>query len=95
MGRRRYRSRQRFDLSLLNSIVVLSMAVLMVLSLGLPVPAQSIPPDPERPNNSTTCGEALARVREAAVGNPLVSVERNRELLLEAIGVAERLCLGK
>ncbi len=70
------------------------MAVFMATSVS-PEGAQSMPPNPERPNNSTTCQEALARVREAAVGSPLVSAERNRELLFEAIGVAERLCSEK
>jgi len=56
---------------------------------------QAMPPDPERPNNSRTCEEAMERVREAQRGSPLVSAERNRELLQEAIKVAERLCAGK
>ena len=57
--------------------------------------AASLPPDPERPNNSKTCEEALARVKEAGLGSPLVSAERNRELFLEALAVAERLCQGR
>jgi hypothetical protein len=74
---------------------IVVMAVVASSSAGAGARAASLPPDPERPNNSKTCEEALARVKEAGLGSPLVSAERNRELFLEALAVAERLCAGK
>lgn len=57
--------------------------------------AHAVPPDPERRNASRTCREALTRVREAATGNPLVDSTRQRQILLDALTVAERLCLPR
>jgi hypothetical protein len=57
--------------------------------------APSLPRNPERPLNPTTCEEALARVEEAARENPLISPEENKRVLREAVATAERLCSMK
>ena len=36
-------------------------------------PVFALPPDPERPFTATTCDDALARLTEARLGNPLIS----------------------
>jgi hypothetical protein len=59
------------------------------------VGASALPRNPERPNNSRTCEEAMLRLEEARAGSPLVSAERNRQLLLEAMAVVKRLCKDK
>lgn len=55
-------------------------------------PAMSILPNPERPMDAKTCDEAKARLKEAEQGSPLVSKERNLELVAEARAQVERLC---
>lgn len=62
---------------------------------GTEAATASLPRNPERPNNSKTCEEAMQRVAEARAGSPLVSAKRNRELLREAQAVAEKLCKNK
>jgi hypothetical protein len=57
--------------------------------------AQALPPDPQRPIRAQTCREALQRVREAALGSPLISAEENQKVLLKAIDAAERLCVSR
>lgn len=52
-----------------------------------------LPRNPERPMVATTCRQALQRVREAALGSPLIDSEQNKKVLLDAIAQAERLCL--
>jgi hypothetical protein len=37
----------------------------------------------------------MLRLEEARAGSPLVSAERNRQLLLEAMAVVKRLCKDK
>ena len=67
----------------------------MALYLVLAGPAMSLPPDPERPMNATTCAEAQARLHEAELGSPLVPAERNEELLAQAREIVARLCPGQ
>lgn len=57
--------------------------------------AMAFPRNPERPMNATTCEEAMARLREAERGSPLVSAQTNREILAKARKIAIRLCGGK
>jgi hypothetical protein len=64
-------------------------AGLVLLTAG---PAMSLPPNPERPNNSTTCAEAQARLREAELGSSLVSQQENAEILEKARAVVAQLC---
>ena len=71
---------------------IMLMAVTASSATGI---ANALPRNPERPNNSRTCEEAMQRVEEARAGSPLVSAERNRQLLAEALAVAERLCQSK
>ncbi|PSH66388.1 MULTISPECIES: hypothetical protein [Phyllobacterium] len=52
-----------------------------------------VPRNPERPMNPSSCKEALDRVEEAAEGSPLISSERNKMLLREAIKKAKQQCL--
>jgi hypothetical protein len=52
----------------------------------------SLPPNPERPNESKTCAEAEARLREAELGSPLVSKQENEKILEQARAVAAELC---
>ena len=51
-----------------------------------------MPPNPERPIKAATCEEARARVREASIGNPLISEDANQEHLKRALAEAQRLC---
>lgn len=72
-------------------------AILVALFALTPAFAQGasmFPKNPQRPNTSTNCKQALERVREAAMGSPLISPDENRKVLLDAIDVAERLCLA-
>ncbi|MDP3899068.1 MAG: hypothetical protein Q8Q62_20540 [Mesorhizobium sp.] len=52
----------------------------------------SLPLNPERPMQAKTCEEARERLREAEAGSPLVSHERNLELVAEARAQVDRLC---
>lgn len=69
------------------AIVILLLAPLLAAR-----PAGALPPNPERPLDATDCSRALARVREAAVGSPLVDAKENRAQLMAAIAQAERVC---
>jgi hypothetical protein len=68
---------------------------LMLTQLTAAQTAPSLPSNPERPMNFTTCEEALDRVQEAADGSPLVSPEENKAILQEAIRKARQICLAK
>ena len=52
-------------------------------------------PNPERSMKANTCREALKRVREAALGNPLIDSKQNRQHIQKALAQAGRLCLDK
>jgi hypothetical protein len=54
-----------------------------------------MPNDPQRPLEAKTCRAAFDRVKEAANGSPLVSQSENRDHLLAAIALAERLCVRR
>lgn len=69
-----------------------AIAVLLLVPLLAASPAGALPPNPERPVDATDCDRALARVREAAVGSPLVSARENKAHLMAAIAQAERVC---
>lgn len=53
----------------------------------------NVPRNPERPFNAKTCEEAMARLREAERGSPLVSKRRNTQLVAQAQAQVEKLCL--
>ena len=75
--------------------IAITIAVLLPVMAGFGMAEATIPPNPQRPMQARDCREALARVREAAIGSPLISAEENRRVLLEAIADAERVCLGE
>jgi hypothetical protein len=58
-------------------------------------PAMSLPPNPQRPNTSTTCAEAQERVVQAERGSSLISAHENAEVLRQASEVAARLCAAE
>ena len=63
-------------------------------AFALPAAWATSPPNAERLFTARTCKDALARVREAATGNPGISADENRTHLMAAIGEAERICLA-
>jgi hypothetical protein len=71
---------------------MLAASVSLAFSMLLVSPAVSLPPNPERPMNATTCAEAEARLREAEAGSPLISPQRNREIVAQARAQVARLC---
>ena len=70
------------------------MALTGALLIGgcMPIAYATVPPDPSRPMQAGNCREALARLREAIEGNPLVDVAENRKHVMAALEQAERLC---
>ena len=74
---------------------MLAASVSLAFSMLLVSPAVSLPPNPERPMNATTCAEAEARLREAEAGSPLISRERNREIVAQARAQVARLCCDR
>lgn len=75
--------------------IALLVAILAPIMGDFGMAEATMPPNPQRPMQARDCREALARVREAAIGSPLISAEENRRVLLEAIADAERVCLGE
>jgi hypothetical protein len=57
-----------------------------------PAANASTPPDPERPFTARTCEDAMKRVEEARLGNPMVDAATNRRHAELSIAEANRLC---
>ncbi|MCB2135596.1 MAG: hypothetical protein KDE08_06575 [Rhodobacteraceae bacterium] len=54
--------------------------------------AMSLPPNPQRPFDATTCDAAVARLDEALTGSPLISAAENSEVVVLAKEQVRRLC---
>lgn len=57
----------------------------------------TMPVNPDRPLAQTqpACPQALARLREARAGNPLLGAAENRAAVRQAQRAARRLCRGR
>ena len=81
--------------TLRNSNALWQLTVGVTVAIACADAAHALPPNPERPNMSMTCKQAIERTREAAHGSPLIDAATQRKVLLDTIAVAERLCVDQ